>query len=135
VLLADLGTFIADAGHGVEGSDLFLGTMPSDPSECCALIEYSGEPPLRTQNEGSAHSSAQGGERPRVQLLCRSAEYETGRSLVQAITETLDAVRNETIEGTWYTRIAAIQSPFLVERDENDRYVFACNFQIVKRVG
>lgn len=126
---------IETAGLATYGVDLFLGTLPSDPSLCCALIEYGGEPPLRTQNEGAAHSSAQGGERPRFQLLCRATDYETGRSLIQSIWEVLDAIVNEEIVGTFYQRVSAVQQPFLLERDENDRWVFVANFTATKTVG
>ena len=123
---------IVTAGLAIYETDLFLGGLPPEPSECCALVEYGGEPPLRTQNEGAAHSSAQGGERPRFQLLCRATNYEAGRSLIQNIWHVLDAIRNETISGKFYQRVAALQSPFLLERDGNDRWIFVANFAVTK---
>jgi len=135
LLLPEISSVIELAGLATEGTDLFLGVLPSNPSLCCALVEYEGETPLRTQNEGAAHSSAQGGERPRFQLLCRDTDYETGRSLVKSIVTVLDAIVNETIEGTFYVRVSALQSPFLLERDENSRWIFAVNFAVIKNVG
>lgn len=134
MLLPEIASVIETAALATTGTDLFLGGLPSDPSECCALIEYGGEPPLRTQNEGAARSSAQGGERPRFQLLCRAADYETGRSLIQSVVDELDGIVNETIGGTFYLRVAALQPPFLLERDGNDRWIFAVNFAVTKRV-
>jgi hypothetical protein len=125
---------IEAAGLATLEADLFLGTLPSNPTLCCALAEYAGEPPLRTQNEGHAHSSAQGGERPRVQLLCRATDYEAGRSLIQSILGVLDAIVNQTILGTFYLKVAAVQPPFLLERDQNDRWIFAVNFAVTKAV-
>lgn len=130
-----MASVIETAGLATYGVDLFLGGMPSEPSLCCALIEYGGEPPLRTQNEGAAHSSAQGGERPRFQLLCRASDYETGRSLIQSMWEKLDAIVNETIVTTFYQRVSAVQQPFLLERDENNRWIFVANFAVTKTVG
>lgn len=123
---------IETAGLATSGTNLFAGGLPPDPVLCCALIEYGGEPPIRTQNEGAAHSSAQGGEQPRFQLLCRAATYSTGRSLIQQIWHVLDAIVNEEIQGTFYQRVAALQSPFLLERDANDRWIFICNFTASK---
>lgn len=117
------------AGLGTAAVDLFSGVMPPEPIVCCALMEYGGEAPLRTQNEGAAHSSAQGGERPRFQVLCRATDYDTGRSLIQSMWHVLDAIVNEEINGVFYQRVAAIQSPFLLERDDNDRWIFVANFQ------
>lgn len=125
---------IQTAGLATFGTDMFSGGLPPDPIECCALIEYGGEPPMRKQNDGAAHSSAQGGERPRFQLLVRSADYETGRNFIQQIWDELDGIVNETIGGIFYQRVAAIQSPFMLERDESDRWIFAVNFTATKEV-
>ena len=63
MLLAELGDYLEGEGLVTQASDFFLGFVPTAPAECCALFEYSGEPPLRSQNEGAASSSAQGAER------------------------------------------------------------------------
>jgi hypothetical protein len=44
----------------------------------------------------------------------------------------LDAIVNEAISGTFYLRVAALQPPFLLERDANDRWIFAVNFGATK---
>ena len=134
MLLNEMVTVIETAGLGTFGTDLFSGGLPPNPVECCALVEYTGEAPLRNQTDGAAHSSAQGGERPRFQLLCRSANYETGRNHIQRIWDVLDGIVNETIGTIFYQRVAAQQSPFLLERDENDRWIFVANFAATKEV-
>lgn len=125
---------IQTAGLATFGTDMFAGVLPPNPVECCALVEYGGEPPMRNQTDGAAHSSAQGGERPRFQLLLRSADYETGRNLIQQMWSALDGIVNVTIGGIFYQRVASIQSPFLLERDDNDRWIFAVNFAATKEV-
>jgi hypothetical protein len=90
--------------------------------------------PLRTQNEGAVPSSAQGAEQPRFQLLVRAADYEAGRNLIQSIWNVLDAIVNRNVNGTFYQRVAALQSPFMLERDANDRWIFIANFQASKGV-
>jgi hypothetical protein len=127
-------TRLETAGLGTFGTDLFAGGLPSEPIECCALVEYGGEPPLRNQTDGAAHQSAQGGERPRFQLMCRSADYETGRNLIQQMWADLDGIVNETLSGIFYQRVAALQSPFLLERDQNNRWIFIANFVATKEV-
>jgi len=134
MLLNEISTAIQTAGLATIGTDLFKGGLPPEPSECCALVEYGGEPPLRNQTDGAAHSSAQGGERPRFQLLCRSADYETGRNQIQKIWDELDGIVNETLSTIFYQRVAALQSPFLLERDGNDRWIFIANFAATKEV-
>ena len=48
--------------------------------------------------------------------------------------EALDGVVNQTINGTSYVRVAALQSPFFLEFDDNKRYLFAVNFTVTKAV-
>ena len=134
MVLEDLGVYLEGLALVTVGTDLILGHMPSSPKVCCALLEYGGDPPLRNQSEGAARSGAQSGERPRIQLLCRSDSYVTGRGLIQSIWEALDGVVNQTINGTSYVRIASLQSPFFLEFDENKRYLFAVNFSVTKAV-
>jgi hypothetical protein len=133
-VLEDLGGFLEGLSLVTVGTDLFLGNMPPSPSVCCALLEYEGEPPLRNQSEGVARSGAQTGERPRIQLLCRSESYAAGRSLTQSIWSALDGIVNQTINGTWYVRVAAQQSVFHVEHDDNERELFGANFAVTKNV-
>lgn len=134
MVLEDLGVLLEGLALVTVGDDLILGHMPSSPSLCCALLEYGGEAPLRNQSEGAAGAGAQSGERPRIQLLCRSASYTAGRSLIQTIWQALDGVVNQTINGTGYVRIAALQSPFFLDFDDNKRYLFAANFAVTKAV-
>ena len=134
MVLEDLGVYLEGLALATVGTDLILGHVPPSPSLCCALLEYGGDQPLRNQSEGAAGSGAQSGERPRIQLLCRSETYTGGRSLIQSIWQALDGVVNQTINGTFYVRMAAIQSPFLVELDDNNRYLFSANFNVTKAV-
>jgi hypothetical protein len=130
----DLAAHVEGLAIVTRGTDMFLGRLPTEPSECCALVEYSGDPPLRNQSEGAARSGAQSGERPRVQLLCRATDYDTGRSLIQSIWQALDGIVNQTVNGTFYVRVSAINSPFFLMRDDNERWIFAANFSVTKAV-
>lgn len=134
MLLPDIVSVIETAALASFGVDLFSGGLPPNPSECCALVEYGGMPPMRTQNEGAIPSSAQGAEMPRFQLIVRSSDYEAGRTFIQSLWDLLDAIVNRDVNGTFYQRVAALQSPFMLERDDNDRWIFVANFQASKVV-
>lgn len=134
MVLSDLIVYLDGLALVSSGVDIFAGTLPPSPTECCALLEYAGDPPLRNQTEGNARSGAQSGERPRIQLLCRSDTYDAGRSLIGSIWSVLDGVVNQTINGTFYVRIKSIQSPFLLQRTPNDHWIFAVNFMVTKAV-
>lgn len=76
-------------------------------------------------------------ERPRLQLISRSSDYATARSNAETIFVLLNGLSKKlpTSTGTLYLSIEAVQSPFHIGRDENDRHMVSCNFQVEKEVG
>ena len=76
-------------------------------------------------------------ERPSFQVLSRSTVYTTARSQAQTAYTLLDGLAGKnlpTATGTRYLQITAIQSPFFVNRDENERYIVSVNFDAWKEV-
>ena len=72
-------------------------------------------------------------DRPRVQAISRSTSYATARSRAQTIYDLLDGLNSRGLPsttGTQYLSITAVQPPFSLGRDSNDRYLVACNYQI-----
>lgn len=129
-ILDDLAAYIATAGHGTVGTNLFKGHLPAQPDAAIALYEYQGEANVNVFGGAAAIN-----ERPRVQVRVRGAlmDYPTARTKIQSIYRLLDAVEEEDLSGTRYNRIAALQAPFSLGVDANDRPEFACNFSVVKR--
>ncbi len=127
MLLPELGTYLQTAGIGTLGTDLFLGELPANPDNCVAILEYGGMAP-----EHDLGTTALRYEFPRVQVVVRNTSYATGRLKAQDILGDMAAVANETLTSVYYLEAAPLQSPFLLERDDNDRWVFACNYQITK---
>lgn len=74
-------------------------------------------------------------ERPRVQVVVRSNAYSTGRTKANDVFRLMDGLRERTINGVTYKWAAAIQSPFLMARDENDRALIACNYEVWKAIS
>lgn len=76
-------------------------------------------------------------EQPRLQVLSRSTKYTTARSRAQTIYTMLDGYSGTlpTATGPNYLSISAVQAPFSVGRDKNDRHVVSVNFAIMKAVG
>jgi hypothetical protein len=76
-------------------------------------------------------------ERPSVQAISRSTSYQTARTRAQTIYTLLDGLAGRnlpTSTGKLYHDISAAQAPFFLQRDENDRYLVACNYLITKAV-
>lgn len=124
-MVEEIGTFLAAAGVGTLGTDLFIDNMPDSPDTCVAVIEsIVGLPPTRTLGSGLPVT-----EMPRFQVYARAASKTTAHAKAKAAWDALEVVADQTLSGTRYERIEALQSPFLLKRDDADRWVFLANFQ------
>jgi hypothetical protein len=74
-------------------------------------------------------------KQPSMQILSRSTLYQTARDNAEIATQLLDGYSGPlpTATGTQYLGIAAAQDPFFIGRDDNDRYLFSVNFNIMKQ--
>jgi len=125
--LDDIGTYLTlQVGSLTLGTNLFLSRLPDTPDTCVALYEYGGETPVSTMG-GDAMPPI---EQPRIQINVRSAGYATAHDLAYTCWTALEGILNETLTATRYHRVAAIQSPFPLERDSADRVIFAQNFRV-----
>ena len=66
---------------------------------------------------------------PSLQVLTRGVSYPDARTLAGTIYTALNGVR-ATVGGTVY-EVVAIQTPFSIGRDANERYLVSCNYQMV----
>jgi hypothetical protein len=129
MLLDELGSFLASAGVGTVGADLFLAHEPPDPDALIALYEYGGSAPVHAQG-----ADAPALEMPRVQVVARGArgDYAEARARAERAYRSLDGIANRTIQNAWYVRVRALQSPFSLGPDANGRYRIAFNAEITK---
>ena len=129
MLLADLGDLLASGTTGVVGTDIFLGMLPDTPAACWAVFETGGAGPEYTMQGESPI------ETPSVQLLARAATYATARLKANQAFRVLSGLRTRTINSVMYHWAEALQSPFLLERDDHDRPVVVCNYLLRKAVS
>ena len=130
-VLDDVGTFMAANVSDTTltlGTNLFLGRLPDTPDTCVAIYETAGTPPTDVFGADSAPPIENAG------LMChtRATAYSDCQSLAVDVMKTLSKVINETLTSTAYYKIEATQSPFALDRDEQERMVFSCNFTAVK---
>jgi len=130
-LLSDVGTYLNAASISTAdltlGTNLFLGRLPDSPDTCVGLIQTGGLAPTDTYGTSFPPLETQG-----LQTLVRAASYATGEALAVDVFKSLLSVENETLTSTLYLKIEANQSPFALERDEQERVVLSCNFNVVK---
>lgn len=130
-LLDDVGTFMAANVSDTTltlGTNLFLGRLPDTPDTCVAIYETTGTAPTDVFGADSAPPIENAG----VMCHTRAAAYSDCQSLAVDIMKTLSKVINETLTSTYYYKVEPEQSPFGLERDEQERMVFSCNFTAVK---
>lgn len=131
-MVEEVGAFLAASSTRFTiGTNLYLNFLPDEPATATALFETPGPGPLDTFSKAAAI------EQPRVQLVCRSSGDNTGPTIARANIDvaftTLHSVANQVLSGSTYLRIAAVQSPFLLDRDPRGRVEFAVNFEAQRR--
>jgi Bacteriophage minor capsid protein len=106
-------------------SPVFMVKMPDTPDDAVCLYEYAGIPPQ------FAHDGQQW-ENPRVQVVTRDSKlnYASARAKAQSVYDVLNGTVNTTIDSRHYLKILALQSPFPMGADENDRPRIVINFEI-----
>lgn len=124
MLLNDIAVYLQANDVGTVGTDIFLGQLPATPDNVIALFEYAGEPP-------DLHWP---GEYPSLQILVRNKSYDAGRQKIEQVKNILHGMAETVINSHRFLLIRANQSPFLLERDENSRAIFVCNFRVIKEV-
>ncbi|MGA1036649.1 MAG: minor capsid protein [Ilumatobacteraceae bacterium] len=130
-LLDEVGAYLeTEIGSLTLGTNLFLGRMPDDPDTCVTVYEYGGDAPVNTMGSDAMPPV----EQPRIQILVRASGYSTARTLALSCWTAVEAILNENLSGTRYHRVSANQSPFPLERDSQDRVLFAQNFRVQKEL-
>lgn len=126
-VLEAIGNYLQAQGHGTQGTDIFLGRMPTSPDACIAVYEYGGAAPLFTF--GSAATAV---DRPSIQVMCRAArdDYPAARNKAKDIRSLLGAITNTTLSSIAILRVEPIGSVNPLGPDENDRPLVTVNFQV-----
>ena len=134
-VLNDVRTYLIASSTLFTATNLFMGILPETTFAATALYPTGGVFPL---HYFSTSGQTRGYERPGLQALSRSTSFATAEAHSYAVYTILDGVANRnlpTTSGTAYVSIDAVQQPFLVHRDENERFVMGVNFNVVKSTG
>lgn len=133
MLLDDIADVLSSGGAGTVGTTIFKGIIPDRPDACVAVYETGGLAPAHAMSGSAGNAVA---ERPRVQVVSRAAQqdYEAARAKASCCYRILDGLPGRTVNGVRYLSSFAVQSPFLLGRDESGRVLLACNFDVVKEL-
>lgn len=128
-LLDDLSDLLSSGSTGVLSGTIYLGRLSDTPAEQVAIAETGGMAPVHAMASGAGLAVL---EIPRVQILSRSTTYAAAKTRIKLVEGLLDGLRPRTINGVQYHFVSAVQPPFLLEYDANNRPVLAQNFEIQK---
>ena len=135
MLLDDTRTYLIAQSTRLSSTSLTLTFMPDTPNTVATLYESAGAFPLHFFSTSTA---TRGYERPGLQAIARSTSYQTARNVAEDIFVNLDGLASATLPtatGVLYVSVDAVQSPFQIDRDENDRFRIGVNFDIIKSTG
>jgi hypothetical protein len=129
MILDEVAAFLQAEGIGLIGQTLFMGSMPQDEpgtggqDAIMAVIEIPGQGPRSTHDLAKY-------ELPHLQIATRGAPYgyPAARQKAQDAWEALDGLANTALSGTTYLLIEALQSPYWLRTDDNNRpyLIFNC---------
>lgn len=134
MLLDDVADYLSSGGIGTVGTDIFKGYMPDTPDGAVAVYETGGLGTVHAMNPSAGQAVL---EQPRVQVVCRAAagDYETARAKAHDVFLLMDGLPAREINATQYHWGQAVQSPFPMGRDESNRVLIACNFDVKKALS
>jgi hypothetical protein len=138
-LTFDIADYLTSQGFGQtttstggEPINIFRNISPTDPAHCVMLFENGGAGTVHAMNSVPGVAVV---ERPAIQIRVRDKNHDTARSTINDVFKTIDGLRERTINGTRYLWIEALQSPFLLERDDDNREVFVFNALVTKELS
>lgn len=134
----DIMLLLTTAAVGVANTNIFLSSqspVPLGPGPYLSIHETAGFPPERLHTDDSGRLNAAAYERPGAQILVRGMDYVAARAMSRAAFNALDGHYNETINGTWYREIQALQRPFDIGPDDNKRVRVVFNILGVKALS
>ncbi len=121
-LADDLADLLTSGGLS---STVHVGELLPRPNAAVVVVQTLGEPTLRSFDGAVA-------ERVRVQLLARSVGYPAAESLMSSAHGKLDGAKDRVLNGRRYYWIEAVQPPFYLGQDEEERSLFAANYTVVR---
>ena len=131
-ILEDFGDYLETQGVGTQGSTIFIGEMPDSPDACTSLYLYSGAPAVQAMGTATGKSVV---DFPRLHVEGRAATLAAAEARVQAVYDKLHNLGSVTINAREYKQVMALQRPFQLGVDQNERALFACNFELARDGG
>lgn len=126
-IIIDIADLIEAETDFVTGTDLFLGRTPTSPGNVLTLLDAPDRGPMLMPDKDEKY------EYGAFQVRMRHSDYTQAHALCDLLIGVLHNEGNIELNGTYYTLIQAMDSPFLLDWDENNRARVVVNFHIQRK--
>lgn len=130
-LLDDIGAYLdtqtVSTADLVLGTNLFLSNLPDSPDTCVTVYHTTGSSAGETFG-----SSVPLMEYAVIQVVARAESFSTAESLARDLYTLLAGLIQTEVNSVLYHRVAPRQAPFPLERDDQNRMVFVCNYDVTR---
>jgi hypothetical protein len=131
-LIANTTTFTI---AGTTAGDLSIEqALDSMPDTLVTLYEQPGLGNAYAFSTSTSHADVVY-ERPNLQAISRSTSPTVARSNIKTVYTQLDGLTDTTMTATRYLEFEAVQAPFQLGRDDNERWLWSLNFNVKKEVS
>lgn len=130
MVVDEIGAYLAANGIGTLAVDLFKHVAPDKPDELTIVTEYAGDDPGWVQDAGLIEV-----ENSRVQIACRAIRPEVCRETAERAYQLLMAIHNNVLSGTRILWCMPVDTPSMIGRDENGRFMTTVNFRVAKELS
>jgi hypothetical protein len=106
---------------------IFVNGLPASPDAVVGIFDTGGAPPTHAMGDATPYT-----KNPGFQLRFRGAAYDEDgpHDVAEAAYDALAEVIATTLSSVFYHRIMPLQSPFIFERDENNRVTWIFNVAV-----
>lgn len=114
---------------GLDTDAVFTHELPERPNSGLVITPTGGSGYDRTMSASPANAPL---ERPSIQLRARATDAGTAEALLMSAHVILNGMNERAVNGYRYYYVRAIQSPMYLGRDEANRPLFSCNYDILR---
>ncbi len=125
----DIASKLSELNFGTEGTNIFANDIPGHIDNLIAVFDTGGLAPDNVMGGSSVNPAF---ENVTIQVRVRNNSNSTAQQNIYDIFRNLNCL-SAICGSTDYLLIQAMQSPLLMEKDENERYNYVCNFIAVRR--
>ena len=121
ILTNALVEYLESENIGVFGTDIFIGTRPSEPIDCLTLYNTGGFPPQKDTTSD-----------PTIQIISRSEEYLDGLTKLFDVHDLFKEKYGFWLDsdGIWVIKMEAQGEPGQMGKDSNGHHLFSANYHL-----